>query len=232
MGSQYYLNGDTVVGGLTYHFISGPSDRGLIREDNKRIYFIPDTSTVEYILYDFNYTVGDTIFNFYGGTSACPDSFLVVYWEDSVLASDGYHRRLNFNGFLSWVEGVGSSLYLLLPGAYVCVSGSDRLTCAMNDSLFTYAPFGYSCTNLGESNVNREKEWIIYPNPTNSQFTMEWEPETMTEFVLTDALGRVLWEMKADNAIGKRFELPTQGVYLLIGRTEEGETRVRRIVRE
>lgn len=224
------MSGDTVIGGLSYHFVSCDYNQGYIREDNKVIYFLPDTGSVEYKLYDFNLTVGDTLLGFYSING--PDSSNYIFYEDSVLASDGYHRRLMLGNNAYWVEGVGNLQALLFPLMGATVSGTDRLTCAMNDSLFNYAPLGYSCTNLGGANSIQKREWTIFPNPTNDYFTVDWEPETMSTFALTDALGRVLWEINANNAIGKQFQLPTQGVYLLIGRTVGGEMKAQRIVRQ
>lgn len=230
--SQYYLNGDSLIGGISYHRITGPSESGWLREDNKVIYFIPDTSTTEYKLYDFNLGVGDSAWGIYGGVQGCGSDPMVVVWEDSVLASDGYHRTLRFDNDVTWIEGVGSVWYLLYPGLYLCVSGNDNITCAMSDSLFDYSPYGYSCTNVGQPTLAVSKEWTLYPNPTHESFAMDWEDGEMEAFVLTDVLGRVIWEMKAENAIGKQFELPSLGVYLVIAQKVTGETSVKRLVRE
>ena len=58
------LNGDTVINSLNYKKIFENSlYAGALREDNKIIYFIPGNSLTEYLLYNFNLTVGDSIIN-------------------------------------------------------------------------------------------------------------------------------------------------------------------------
>lgn len=123
---KYYIQGDTIFSGNTYHKIyktlissyyvlgsptgpfnlmSGPSivDTnkyvGAIREDlSKRVYFLPDTITTssEILLYDFNLNVGDTLTYSYNNSSY----FLgenYVSGIDSIVVGTQYHKQFKIS---------------------------------------------------------------------------------------------------------------------------------------
>ena len=113
--TQYTLYGDTIIFSMTYKKIFVDSNySGTLREYSKIIYFIPDTSSTEYLLYNFNLTVGDTIIHPFGG-AVCTNDTLTVAVVDSILLSDGYHKQFWFNPTCYWIEGIGSIGYLLAP---------------------------------------------------------------------------------------------------------------------
>jgi hypothetical protein len=152
---------------------------GAIREEDKKIYFykydLPDApgdnlwmeeNNQEYLLYDFNLSLGDSI-----KFSPCLDLYSIVTETDSILLNDGlYHRKLSLfdrdGGNHSWVEGVGDLTGLL--GSYVCVfEGSywELYNTKINDE-FVY--FKYNCA-YGEVSVNDPAlpQFEIYPNPSD-----------------------------------------------------------------
>ena len=123
---NYYIQGDTVLSGNTYHkiykteldsyyIISSPTGPfvlnygpnmvdsnkyiGAIREDlSKRVYFFPDSSTIspEILLYDFNLNVGDTLPYSYNNSVY----FLgqnVVSGIDSVKVGMQYHKQFRIS---------------------------------------------------------------------------------------------------------------------------------------
>lgn len=77
---------------------------------------------------------------------------------------------------------------------------------------------------------------LIYPNPTNQDFTIEYNLENMTDVTLSvmDVNGRMLWNKVVENVL-EGFEtiditkMPS-GVYLVKILPVEGEEQVRRLV--
>lgn len=143
--TEYTLNGDTTIASVSYKKISMYSNyAGALRENNKIIYFVPDTSSNEYVLYDFNLNIGDTVINPFGGVY-CENDTIIIQQVDSILASDGYHRQIHLGFYAVWIEGIGSIFYLLEPIKFPCLSGNDLLQCMASDSTFLYPSASSSC---------------------------------------------------------------------------------------
>jgi hypothetical protein len=124
-----FFNGDTVIGGKTYHKVlktgsqSGGGiqttyyyngSNGAIREDTaqKKVYFVnySNNPSQEQLLYDFNLHVGDM----------APHGSNRVFKIDSVLVGNSYHKRFLLKPLndttttidvnYAVIEGVGSTL--------------------------------------------------------------------------------------------------------------------------
>ena len=181
----YILDGDTIIGGINYKKISGCCGQGVccnsggLREDNKIIYFRPDTSTTEYVLYNFNLNQGDTLFYPFGGGVFSNQDTLIVIYVDSVSTSNGYLRRIHFD-YTIWIEGVGSFFYLLSPGMVLPLSGNDHIECMVGDSINVY-PGGpcVNCIPVGISEKYFVYDISISPNPFQTSATLQ----TSNEFV-------------------------------------------------
>ncbi len=130
---RYTLRGDTILNGHTYTLLCRErgdtlnptvTPIGGLREENKRIYFIgyPDNiynnkfyEEYEYLLYDFNVEIGDTIYHDQG------DGFKSIVLDiDSILIGDSYRKRYMvdnhhaYHQFDEIVEGIGSVISGLL----------------------------------------------------------------------------------------------------------------------
>jgi len=216
MFTGYSLYGDTTIASVIYKKISGAGQSGALRESSKIIYYLPDTSSTEVILYNFNLTAGDTIFNPYGG-SVCSNDTLIVQGVDSILLSDGYHKRINI-GFISWIEGVGSIYYLLQPCQVLCVSGNDNLECMFGDSgaLVTWG----TCMSCGPLGVNEQEALssiLISPNPFSFQTTFYFNnPQKNLTIKIIDISGK---EIKRINFSGTELTIDkgemNAGIYLM-----------------
>lgn len=195
MFGSYILNGDTIISGINYKKISGCSawsdcNSGGIRESNKIIYFRPDTSSTEYVLYNFNLNQGDTLFYPFGGGVFSNQDTLIVTYVDSVATTNGYLRQLHF-GFVTWIEGVGSFFYLLRPGMVAPISGNDQIECMFGDSGGVY-PGGpcINCPPSGIEEVNYKKEVSISPNPFHKSATLQTSNEfANSELIILNILG-------------------------------------------
>lgn len=187
--TAYMLNGDTTIGNQNYKQVFRHQNyAGALREANKTIYFIPDTSAGnEYVLYDFNLQVGDTIVAPYGG-APCANNDTVVVWQiDSVLTSNGYYKQWHLSSLATWIEGIGSFNYLLEPALNLCVSGNDRLRCVTNDSLVL---LGGNC-NLGAA-ARTTARLKAYPNPSAGPVRLNLAEGAFTELLVRDMLGKTI----------------------------------------
>jgi Secretion system C-terminal sorting domain len=171
--TSYYLYGDTTISSVNYKkFFMQTAYKGALRENSKIIYFIPDTASTEYVLYNFNLTQGDTIFNPLGGNWANPDTVIVTS-VDTVLTSTGYVRQLHLDSYVTWVEGVGSWAYLLSPTLYFPVSGNDLIKCMVGDSGYVYPGASSFCIASVSNEASLIKGISIYPNPFHDNSTVK-----------------------------------------------------------
>lgn len=227
--NQYTLNGDTTFSSINYkkiYTLTGYA--GAIRESSKIVYFVPDTSSSEFVLYDFNLIVGDTIFSPYGG-AVCSNDTAVVQYEDSVLVSDGYHRRLWLSSFSRWIEGIGSEFYLLNPSQLLCLSGNDRLSCFVGDST-NYPSTSTACILSTNESINYSNNISIYPNPSNGSFTIDYNNIDAEEIQLTDLLGNLILCERIKNKEKILIDNLERGIYILSIKDKEGKIANRKIV--
>ena len=127
-------------------------------------YDFPIPNDTDFLLYDFNLEVGDTLS--YLGFPAS-----VVYSiEDTLLADGLLHKKINFNGddpeFQSWIEGVGSTLGFLpsyLP-LHQVFHNSYRLDCFSSNAVYLYGED--HCELVMVSDVENESATTIEVNPT------------------------------------------------------------------
>jgi len=121
----YYTAGDFVYNNLTYtrieritYFWDGLEIKGeligFIRNDSlsNRTFIIPNGTWEEFLLYDFSSNVGDVLTRW---TIKQGTEQVTVRSIDSALVSGNYHKRINFLGGHSIIEGVGSTSGLLSP---------------------------------------------------------------------------------------------------------------------
>jgi len=221
--STYSINGDTVISNRNYKRISGCAtwygicNSGSIRDSNNVVYFIPDTCSTEYVLYDFNLNIGDTLFHPYD-ESFTGNNFVVVGDVDYVVASDGVHRRLLMSSMDLWIEGVGSQSYLFSPTlhGYFALSGNDRLECMSTDSGDWY---GYSSCIVSIDNLIDLKNSVsIYPNPFSTSAKLEFNSLIKNgEMKLFNSFGEMVRKEYISNAtshILERGSLPN-GLYFV-----------------
>lgn len=137
--TRYWLDGDTIINGHTYTKVQGKTKHkkgadqgqfctiatyyyehyvGAIREVNKRVYFKPDLFTPsEYVAYDFNLNVGDTLPSPDGDVNANANE-PIIQSIDSVLVFGQYRKRFVVNSYKYVVEGIGASTGLFNPFTY------------------------------------------------------------------------------------------------------------------
>ena len=216
---------------MTYKKIFVDSNySGTLREYSKIIYFIPDTSSTEYLLYNFNLTVGDTIIHPFGG-AVCTNDTLTVASVDSILLSDGYHKQFWFNPTAPyWIEGIGSIGYLLAPLQSLCVSGNDVLECMISDTSFHYPANQTSCIISVNEHQKSLVDILIFPNPSNSTFTIDFNNADIHEIILTDLPGRVIFRQQLENQTKFSINHLNRGTYLLTAIDRSGRQINKKII--
>jgi hypothetical protein len=235
--SNYQISGDTVIGNRNYKRISGCAtwlqicNSGSIRDSNNVVYFIPDTCSTEYVLYDFNLNIGDTLFHPYD-ESFTGNSFVVVMNISWVGASDGAHRRLGMNTMDGWIEGIGSDGYLFMPTTFgnFALSGEDFLQCMSTDSGDWY---GYPCIVPIDNYFEIADNIVVYPNPIGTSARVQFNRVIKNgELRIFNSMGELVLEEKILSKayyILDRKSLPN-GIYFLQLKTETGIVQKKIIV--
>ena len=208
---------DTTVNGQVYKKVERSTDAnqqywtwyGLIREDtSKRVFFRYNAAQPEYLFYDFNATVNDTInaFTIHTLTYNQPSIFHVVYYVDSidsVLIGDRYRKQINLKDTMDpfsvcehWIDSTGN-LGGLLHNMDMSVGRDDYdLLCFYEDGIVKYHhPDFTSCYVL--LGIDKEHE---------PGYTVNISPNPMTDFA-TVTVGQpgVTSELQIDffNLFGK-----------------------------
>ena len=221
---EYYkTNGDTLINGFQYTII----DRNdfpkycFIRDKNGFVYCKYSNNsyidTTEFLLYNFNLLIGDTIqipmagyeIHYYKGH---------VVSVDSILVGKIYHKRIGINteGWdpFEFIEGIGSLQGLLYP-ENPWVDWMVELTCfSQNDTIFDLT--GNGVTSSGECwqtvNIKERKssKSTIFPNPTKGLINITGQKVDKSE--LYTISGQKILETKLNKF---NLEKYNNGVYLL-----------------
>jgi len=186
---ETYYDGDTVIQNLNYkritkteydifclsEIVNGPEYIGAIRDDanNRKVYLVPPGRENEELIYDFNLSVGDTIYSY---LNFWPEPIIIEY-VDSVLVGQNYHRRLEFQyGLGSIIEGIGSETGLLEE--LIAFEGGSNLCALFVDSALYYPEDSCylmtdTCLTLDIENPNLSENFLeIFPNPAQDYFTI------------------------------------------------------------
>ena len=158
VGTSYiYFEGDSVFNDLIYKKVYS-SDRlhekggynGLIRENDKKTYFIPKNSNEECLIYDFSLEHG-TLYEDYSLESGYSMGPLLV-GVDSIDINGSLKKRIRFSLLNeqiveTWIEGVGSLSGILYPtSGWFYSGGKSDLLCyyQYNDLIYkNYLPECY-----------------------------------------------------------------------------------------
>lgn len=147
---------------------------GYLREDSKKVYYVPLSQGVEFLLYDFNIELSEKIYitnPLYG------NSYSIEYTVsklDSVELGSVKRKRITLSGSQQeiWIEGIGSLNGLIYSGLLID-GGFKNLTCYYENENNIYDNPDYDyCFYVPTSIINKKNNVIIYPNPTNGLITL------------------------------------------------------------
>jgi len=228
-GYSYYLRlkGDTLINGnvyskvyYSYNYNYSSTDESLqcfIREDQKKIYAkypysneIQDTT--EFVLYDFNLKLNDTIavkhVDIFGQSKKFIVDSLKVFFIDSAKTNISYRKRYNL-GLIneqnqhyslsdSWTEGIGSNQSLLHNQYFGMGPINYFLNCFSIKG--EYIRGNKSCETLGIENYSfTESSGKIYPNPVKDEVLFEWAKPDYSTLQLYNLMGKKVFEAEINH---------------------------------
>lgn len=237
-----FLQGDTTINNYIYHkiYMSGYVHEhcqfgnfvnnwnyfnnvyeGAYRQDTllKKIFFY--YSNTEWLLYDFNLNVGDTLF----GYQRCGE---VVSSIDSVLIGNNYRKRFNLSNTFtphSIIEGIGSTAGLL--GQHCSFEYFSYLTCFVQNGQTLYPDTITNCQLITQvKEVKFTAPFSISPNPFSTHATLQTD-KLFTNATLTiyNSFGQQVKQLKniSGNTITLHRDNLPGGLYFL-RMTQEDQT--------
>ncbi len=209
--TQYvYFDGDSIIGINSYKKVFSCDDslhknikyEGLIREEEKKTYFIPANSDTEYLLYDFSLEEG---MNFEYGYFWTRDPSVTLYVNsvDSIEINGSMRKRIELSLYGRvidvWVEEIGSLSGVLYPCYSAFLSGGVKeLLCYYQDNEFIYKIVTYDgcyydkvediisvqTIVIDNNNIN------VYPNPVDDILTVFSSNNTILLIEIFDVSGK------------------------------------------
>ena len=181
---KYCLTTDTIIGSTHYvKLMKGNAYEGALREGIHRdIYYIPNGSTHEYLLYDFNAQVGDKLTNLWVGDTI--KSATIIEIEPTtprtfVLSVEYYQSGYLDTTTVAWIEGVGSLAGPTgRPGFIIPNSRAYSVLCAYKNGEQIYV------SEMGEQ-YGCEYNGNGTPEPMFTSDT-EWHYKSYDMFAYTD----------------------------------------------
>ena len=208
---SYRLNGDTIIGGNTYHCLySGNNPTGYyLRQDNNSIRFISNQIGVgtDSLLVSYDYQVGDTVKGYI--FQACGINQDTIQKIDSILINSEYRKVFYLDSLNGPVvtEGIGHQWFLngdIGELVYPLCQGSGFdyfIYCYGQGSTpywDSYGTNGNCILNVGvEENVNNKVD--IYPNPFDDYLYVNALPYSISEITLYDLSSRMVLQQLIEN---------------------------------
>lgn len=247
---EYFLSGDTIVNGFSYRKIysyvsdiycsnykTGPFFAGGLRQEiaNKKVYYLSYLPFTEYLLFDFNLNIGDTldqsIYNL-----GCLIS--IVNSIDSVQIGNKFHKRFGVIGdtICSFpqqyyiIEGVGSTAGLFQRMYFF--EGGNYLNCFVHD-LDSIDFLGHGCKSPLDTCIslnlnyieNNEVKIKISPNPFFESTTITVFDDIITDSYIYDTYGiqkrRIIMKSNTVNIYKDNLN---SGLYYLLLKTKSGKS--------
>lgn len=242
--SQTIQKGDTIINSLLYHklYEKGSSTlHSFYREAGKKIFSkyptggIFGNDTAEFVLYDFNLNVGDSL------QVKVPSSWMgsgplvkqpVIYLNSTGTITVNFltHKTYSFTSnncspcpgiaLQGWIEGVGSNSGFFYNLNYypwgACMSNPAPyyifLTCfSRNNYLYPYTSGG--CATFIPENNYPLTSFLVIPNPSTGNFKIKSTTQPIYIYV-TNLLGQKILDI--ENPLQEvNFEAPTKGMYFI-----------------
>ncbi len=253
-----FIDGDTIINNLLYHKIYTASGwyqspwafgfpppfilpsvfnytgfyTGAIREDSsKHVFYWPlfqNPPIHEYLLYDFNLIVGDTLSDSLYNIQE-PFVFHTVYSIDSIFDGFIYRKRyvLNSPSYKTFlIEGIGSTRGLI-QSINPFFEGWASLLCFSEDTIPKYSDLNFNLCSLTaiEENNNRKNSFTLSPNPTTKILNLKSEQPILfpVELFVMDMQGRLKTQkiIYSNDDLSLNVKAFANGVYLLAIKNKE-----------
>lgn len=212
--TNYCVNGeDTLINATNYtkvEICQVGSYEGAIRDDNGKVYYVPEDSTAEILLYDFTLDSGDTV---YEGKWQVPWDMEITQ-IDSVLIFGEYHKKIQLEGAI-WIEGIGNVNGLFSENISNISGVCYELGCfSINDSTKYPNETLESCYLGVGLNEKEHFQFNVFPNPNETgKLQINHNSIESISYSLIDLQGKLI---EQGELIGSDIELPDkQGIYIL-----------------
>ena len=225
------ISRDTFINGYTYHEVqmggygrsylnyvpynSGPPAEichGAFREDSlKHIFYYNYWTNTEFLLYDFNLSLGDTL----PVTMMNLGNDNIVTAIDSISINGIYHKRYQIEStwnpgqpFAAYIEGVGSTmgltggeLHITEPpfevySWLICFSENGSTT--MIDTLSSQSDCDLLNSVESHFDPNQKIAFTIFPNPVISHFSIRTFNSEIGSIAIYDVLGNKVYYSNSD----------------------------------
>ncbi|MDR2690729.1 MAG: T9SS type A sorting domain-containing protein [Dysgonamonadaceae bacterium] len=217
-----YFDGDSIVTGYSYKKVFSCEDKlyenikyeGLIREQDKKTYFIPANSETEYLLYDFSLEEGMTFEHPIGLSQET--RLLEVKKSDRIEINGVKKKRLQITDYSydyvidTWIEDVGSLGGILYPCLGLGLDGSIHtllLDYYQNNEL------KYSHENITSVQPIEMKDCGIFPNPVGDILNISCLNNAILRIEIFDNLGKKVYSQTDKDIIN--VSSFSKGIYLL-----------------
>jgi Secretion system C-terminal sorting domain len=206
-------------GGYSYNY---PLPNYFLRSSGKQIYMRQLSDTNEYLLYDFDLSIGDTLPITYNNYA----TDVKVIAIDSIYTPYGYYKRFELTGStLSpyLIEGIGSTKGLFEAMGSILECGYNLVCFALNDSAY-YPSIGGGCAlTSGIETFENEDTYSIFPNPVTNSFTVETRLTDNFTLTVIDNLGqKVLVESCSTQRTTVNVSHLKHGMYFVQLKSKEG----------
>ena len=231
--SKLYTLSDTVEVINNREYIGG------IRCDSaSRVFYFPSWGDQEYLIYNFEVEVGDTIFS---NQWFNPEGYLVVSVIDSILVADQYRRMIHFEPYpefpyslTPWIEGIGSMRGLLFQSGDIPTNGIwGELVCFIQNKevVFHNQEFD-NCYPLplsfDDNNLSYENQIRIFPNPSDNKVNFEFlQPDYLhsTIKIYGSDGGLIMETIVAESVVSIDVNGLARGIYFFICLNSEYEIK-------
>ncbi|MDD2550524.1 MAG: T9SS type A sorting domain-containing protein [Bacteroidales bacterium] len=256
---KYAIYGDTIINSLTYSKVYEMYDTTLlhpksnyfaaVRENDSKQVFVLFPWFDEFILYDFNLEVGDTIWYELGGGLCYNNMFFepithykVVDEIDTILLENGeYRKSWSLLGGIeksTWVEGIGSIYWYglfdpLISYIYLCGDDYQFACFKQNDTvLYLNNPFCENCfCNFTSSGVTTgippTNILTVFPNPTKGVISVRINSNYSSNYKLSITYNTGLKIIEKNIRANQEIELDlgnyARGLYLVQVFDENGK---------
>jgi hypothetical protein len=214
--NNFCANGnDTTINTINYKQIdlcnnSSSSYFGALRYNIGQVFFVPQDSTSEFLLYDFSMDAGESVdVIMMNGNAEWPSvdysmTNVTVQNVDTITVNGTERRRLDMGGAF-WIEGIGNTFGLFME-PWMNVSMYFReLVCASENDTIVYDHYSFpqyleqgmpgTCdlTLALDENSHDNILLSVFPNPTQGVFTIS-TPTQVGEVTLFDAAGTIQYK--------------------------------------
>lgn len=227
---------DTIIDNISYHtlYTNTPpySYHSSFRESDKKIYVRFPDKTEDFLLYDFNLNVGDTMFYFFDDHLTFPhEHHKKVIATGTIQLSNGETRRTmtltsiphQYVQDETWVEGIGSisNKGLFNPMYTIIVSNGEifkfAFHCVNEQVLFQDTDCPYcECDYALSLHENISCTVDVFPNPFTDQLSIVSDQNVILTVEIFNSIGKLIKSETIGDYSGKiTLDNVNTGIYFI-----------------